>query len=371
MSAVLAFSRGNPRVAAAVAPNDPRANAAVTASEPTIGTNAVDEARLEAAYVLLGRAPLAPEPFLLAGIAALGDGGARDAEPLLVEARRRNPRLRGARFALLELYLRQNRAREAGTELAVLRRLVPQMETVVVPQLAQLARDRRTAAELLAVLRQDPALHEAVLAALAENGSDPELILSMAPQRTTRSAPWQQALVNRMVQDGQVGRAYSLWARFLGIAAAPGGRGIYDGAFRGEPGAPPFGWALATTEAGVAEMSRGALEAQFFGRENVTLASQLLMLPQGRHSLRFQVEGDAVGDDGRLVWRVQCKDRESPLVELPLRDIGSAPQRRSVTFNVPATCGAQWLRLVGEAGDIPQTQTIIVRNLEVTRESRP
>jgi hypothetical protein len=368
-SAVQALGKRKPQLAAAFAPSDPRVNAALVTSELPIGAENVSKTAIAAARSLVPRAPLAAEPFLIHGIAAVKKGKAKEAEALLREARHRNPRLRGARFTLLELYLRQDRVREAGTELAVLRRLVPELEAVVVPQLANLVRGRGSSAGLLEVLRQDPALHEAVLDEMAKSGADPDLILSMAPRRTARSARWQQLLLNRLVEEKQVRRAYTLWASSQGIAAIPGAKGVYDGAFRGEPGPPPFGWTLASTGAGVAEISRGALEGQFFGREDVTLASQLLMLRPGRHSLSFQVAGEARGDDGGLSWRIQCTDSEATLTEIPLSGTGAASRSLSATFNVPAGCEAQWLALVGEAGDVPQMQTVTVRDLQVKRES--
>jgi hypothetical protein len=366
ISAVQAIVRASPQAAAAVAPNDPRARAAVAASELPMGGGAVSEASIDSARASVRQAPLAAEPFLVLGLDALNEGSAKRAEALLLEARHRNPRLRAARFALLELYLRQNKLAEAGTELVVLRRLVPRIDTVLIQQLAGLVRDRGSAATLLTIFRQDPGLHEAVLAAMVEKGADLDLILSMTPQRMTRDAPWQQALVNRLISRGDVRRAHDLWLRFSGLPASGGEKGIHDGAFRGRRGTPPFGWALAATEAGVADISKGALEVQFFGRENADLASQLLLLSQGAHRLRFEVEGDVTGDDGGLSWRILCEGNQRAVAEIPLRDINSGTKQVSTAFKVPAGCGAQWLRLVGEAGEFPQTRSVTIRNLEVT-----
>ncbi len=89
------------------------------------------------------------------------------------------------------------------------------------------------------------------------------------------------------------------------------------------------------------------------------------MLRPGRYRLRFRAEGSAKGDDTRLAWRVTCRSGSPVLLELPLRDITAAPRTIGGDFTVPASCGAQWLRLVGIAGEFPGTQSVAIGGVEI------
>ena len=64
-------------------------------------------------------APLSSTPFAIDGALALRAGRYGEAEPLLVEARRRDPRDRGVRFLLADLYLREGRMQASVRNLSL------------------------------------------------------------------------------------------------------------------------------------------------------------------------------------------------------------------------------------------------------------
>jgi hypothetical protein len=369
-SAVDALVGGAPAAAAAAAPDHPEVRLAIAVGDIDLGAGTIQPQQQRAAAAALARAPLADEPFLLAGLAAISAGRAAQGETLLEEARRRNPRLRPARLFLLDRYLREGKVDEAGIELAALRRLVPGVADALVPQLAYLVRDERSGAGLIRILNRDPDVQQAVLGQLAATGADPDLILRIAGTGrlapTRDGLPWQNALLQALIARGDMVRAVRLWRTFAGLPAGPDDKGVHDGRFQGLPGGAPFNWSLTSSSVGVAERTPApALQIEFFGRETVNLAQQMMTLRPGRYHLQFHVEGDAKGDDSRLAWRVLCHGSDAQLIEVVLRDVTAAPRTLGGEFTVPANCPAQILRLTGIAGEFPGTQVAAMTDLQV------
>lgn len=326
----------------------------------------VDDQLLARAVAVAHDRPLAAEPFVFAGLRALQAGNLAGAERAFLEARRRNPRQRLARLMMVGVYLSQNKVAEGSSEIAAVVRLVPRAGEVLVPELARLALDPRAADAVVEAVGADPLMGQ-VLERLAAQGAQPEVLMRLAARQprlpSGAFAPWQERLVRRLTETGDVVRARSLWLRFVGA----GDRRplVYDANFAGAAGPPPFNWSLVSSNVGVAERVRGpALEAQFFGRVAGQLATQLLMLPPGRYRLSFQAEGSANGQGSRLAWQVVCREGGAPLLDLPIRDVNYTPRDFAGEFAVPASgCAAQWLQLVGIAAEFPSTQTARITGL--------
>jgi hypothetical protein len=234
-----------------------------------------------------------------------------------------------------------------------------------------MVREPRTGTALLKVLAHEPELQQSVLAHLALSGADPDLILGIAASSpATAGSPeglhWQRALLSRLVEQGDLQRAHRLWRSFAGLAPSDGGKGVHDGDFRGAPGAPPFNWQFSTGAAGVAErIGTPALQVDYYGRENVGLATQLLMLKPGRYRLQFRAEGDASGEGSQMLWTVTCTGSKAELLSLPLRDVNFSPRTLSGVFTVPAGCAGQWLKLNGTAGEFPKGQNVTISQLQI------
>ncbi len=316
------------------------------------------------------REPLSAEPYMFFAMQALEQQDLARAERLLVEARRRDPRLRLARLALLGVYLQTNRVAEASEEIAVIVRLVPRAEQLLVPELARLAASPATADAVVAAVGDDP-LMAAVIVRLAQQNVDPEHLLRLAARQPSAagSSPtsWQATLLDTMVRRGEVRRAHGIWRRLVGISGtAPL---LYDPRFERRPGPPPFNWALSGSGAGVAEPAAGgALDVEYYGRASAPLASQLLALQPGRYRLAMRAEGSANGEGSRIEWNVACAGSGAVLAASPLREISYNPRDVAVEFTVPASgCEGQWLRLQGVAAEFPTTQAVKISELSLQR----
>ena len=375
-SAVDALIRRNPVAAAVVAPDHSRVKIALAMLEFRLNAGRVTESSRKGAYSALARAPLSEEPFLLAGIDALAKGDEQKGEALLTESRRRDPRSRTTRLLLLDRYLRANRTSEAGVEIAVLNRLIAQAAQVLVPELARMISDPKTGNALIGLLRDDPAMRDAVLEKLASGGAEADLVLRVAQSTGAggRSGPapaWQSALLSKLVEKGDVQRAHQLWRAFAGASDADGRAAPYDGNFRGLPGPAPFNWQFLSGPAGVAERTQTqSLDVEYYGRQRAALASQLIVLQPGRYRLSFRAEGDATGQGSRLAWIVSCSGGTGvQLIEAPLERVGSTPKMIAAAFTVPASgCPGQWLRLTGIPDEFPTGQSATIADLRIGPE---
>jgi hypothetical protein len=370
-----ALARRNPYAAASISPGDPRIALNLAMTEFRLKQGAVTPAVAERAIGSLQDAPLAEEPFFLAALAALVRGDEAAAEPLLVEAKRRNPRSRATRILLLDRHLRAGRVRQAAAEMSGVSRLMPATRSVLVPQLARFAGDPKTSGVLAEILRSDPELKRSLLEHLASSGAEPDIVLRLAgneagPAANGQSPAWQQQLLSSLVNKGDVAGAQALWARFAGVTA--GGAAVYDGQFQRRPGPPPFNWQFASSAAGVAEPTKSrSLQVEYYGRADAELASQLLTLPPGRHQLRFKAVGDTPERGSSVSWRLVCHPSKVEIASVPINKLSYAPRTIGSAFVVPPSgCSGQWLRLVGMPAEFPTAHSITISDLQIGKAGR-
>jgi hypothetical protein len=372
-AALEVFSRNNPAVVAALAPNDPRVTTGLAGIEFGLRNGAVTPATTRRVAETLKDLPLGHDPFFFAGLGRLVGGDERAALPLIREARRRNPRSRMARLVYLDQVLRAGQVEEAAIEIAALTRLVPEAGRVLVPELGKYAVDPRTAPALIQALRPDPKLRNAVLEQLARSGADPEAVLRLAasgpPSPESEGVlDWQRLLLTALIEKGQVARARGLWSQFSGVGAEQSRQSVYDGGFRGLAGPAPFNWQFTESSAGVAELTKApALQVEYYGRAEAELAGQLLQLGPGRHALSLAAAGNAPKSGGGIAWVLTCLGSKAPIATLPIANLTYAPKRLAASFAVPANCPAQWLRLIGTPAEFPAAHSITLSDLRIDK----
>jgi hypothetical protein len=370
-SAADALAKESPYVATKIVPDDPRVVFEIAMTEfMTRGGLVTDRAKQRAMRASL-KAPLAEEPFLLAAVDALAKKDRARGEQLLLAARRRDPRSDMTRLLLLDGYLRSNRIIEATDEMSALTGIAPRAGGLLVGELARLAQEPATRSGLEKALRKNPGFRDRLLEHLANNNAEPDLILRIASNvpaaRGAGPAPWQGRLVTSLADRGQIQRAYQLWRTFFAPKAAEKKVGVYDGSFQGLPGSGPFSWSFPASPAGMAERTPSrTLQVDYYGRDNAELANQLLMLPPGPHRISIRVEGDAEGEGSKLSWRIECQPSKAQLADVVLRKLTYAPRVVAANFTVPASgCSAQWLRLIGTAGEFPKGQNATISAVQI------
>ena len=360
---IAAFGEKEPLVATAFWPGHPdilASSAMLAVAHAAVRGDPVPEETTKILRELSRRSPLAPEPFLVAGASALRLADYARAEQLLLAARQRDPRSEAARYLLTELYLRQGRELPALEELAALRRLMPSSASALAPALAQYAKSAGASARLRKVLGSDPELESLVLTELASDHANVSLILSLATDRNrSASTPaWPQRLIASLVQAGEYKRAHDLWRTFAPASETSGGLSVFHRSSSGSP----FAWSFADGSAGAAEPRNGKLDVVFTGRDNVALASRIVLLPPGLYGISLRVKGDL--PEGEAVsWSVTCMRDSRRLANIAITRTGALKSR----FEIPATCSAQRVELKGLGLTYPETAEFEISSFKVKR----
>lgn len=309
---------------------------------------------------LAATSPLSAEPFLVAGATEVRNGNYGVARRLLVHARERDPRSAAARYLLSDLYLRQNQLAPALQEVAVLRRLAPSISGPLIKALAEFIRLSGATKEVRGVLDSDPELENMLLTELATEPRNAAVILQLArPHRSSDRIPsWHQRLVASLVEAGEYGRAFLLWRRY-----APRGDAATDiSNFERSSLPSPFTWTFSESSAGSAAPDGNALQIFFTGRQNLTFASKLAMLPSDTYGISLRVSGEPPAE-GNVSWSVTCLPEGKQVAQLPVSDAGQV----SLRFEIPADCVAQKLELKGFGQVFPETAEFTISDFRVRR----
>jgi tetratricopeptide (TPR) repeat protein len=371
---VSATAKRNPDIAERVWPSQPQLNFALAMAEigraAAAGKASMPASALRRAEQASNRAPLAIEPFLIKGALAQTEGRSDLAERLFVEARRRDPRSPAARYFLAERYFVTGRVSAGLNEFLALARLVPGGSQLVVPGLAQYARTPEAIAHLRTIFAANPEIGQAVLAELASDASNADLIARITgPQLAGNGdmpAPaWQARLLDSLIQRGEFVQAQSLWSRISGIRPA-NPPSLINPSFARINAPPPFNWTFGSGGFGVAEPADGGqLRVIYYGRESGDLASELLLLRPGQYRIAMKVSGDASGASG-LEWSIACEPSKARVATVPLGAATPAGNMISAKFAVPAEdCRAQWLKLSGAPKDVAKSEQATIGGLEL------
>lgn len=361
------YAEPRPAKAALVWPGHPSVILASGLAE--VGTAAasaqpVNPATIRRMLAAAAKAPLAPEPFLVRGVEAQVAGDETLAFRAFREARSRDPRSIAARYFLADHYLKTGQAPQGLTELSALTRLVPQSLEGIAPHLADFARAPDGAANVRVLLKDQPQLEPLLLNQLAADPNDTALALSLwSGRHTEQDRAWQERLVNTLVTAGRFQEARSAWTRFDPRAKRAGE--LVDPQFEGRA-LPPFGWTLTSGAAGVAEPEAGGrLNILYYGRDNLVLASQLLLLKPGPYRMSMRVSSVSPSAKS-LAWTVRCLPLARDLAAI---DFGSAKGGTlTATFTIPPQgCEAQRLELSGTAPDVPEQADLSIAELRLTR----
>ena len=316
------------------------------------------------------RDPLNDAGLIVGALHSNSEGRFSEALRLLELARKRDPRNSITRVMLLEGYLRQARAKEVVTELAVLERLSPGATQKLLPLIVGLAENASTREATMQGLRGSP-IDYPVMRALAERQADPTLIMSLRPVLTAgqvRSDSAQQqvsGLIDPYLSAGQWAEAAALWGHFYARQPDTLGR-VTDPAFSGVPG-PPFGWQFVRNDGGLVEQGEGGLQIVHFGRKGWIVARQALLLKPGTYRLGYTL-GRESGTPPDLAWRVDCAQSGATLLDLPFQRENFLGVAVTDTFTVPTeACPAQWLALAARVGDTTETRTAVIRSVKISR----
>ena len=358
-AAVTRFADAKPEMAGEFWTNHPAAE--ISRSMVEIAKAARDHRAVpSSAFALMNdaaaKAPLAPEPFLVAGIQAQLGGDNAKAQRAFEAAQWRDPRSLPAAYFLADRYFATGNLDRGLAEVAALARLAPNGPAGVGPYLAAYARNPANWPALRRLFRNNPRIAEPALVNLAVNVQTiPALLALLDPRESAAQAAWLAPALKTLTEAGQYAKARALWARASGVKSNPL---IYDSSFSDEAAPPPFNWSLTSSAVGLAEREAGGrLHLVFYGRQDGILATQLLLLQPGSYRMSMKLSGDS--DNAKsLVWSIWCDNAAMPIGSVTL-DAAT----RGWRFDVPQGCDAQWLKLSGASADIPEQADVTIGGL--------
>lgn len=374
-AAVEAYGRKAPAVSASVAPAHPEPQLGLAMQEFRKNRGEVSPASLDRAYDALGSYPIADEPFLLAAVTELAEGNRPRGYRLLEEVRRRNPRSRIAHLLLLDRDLRVGRVESAVDQITVLLRLFPRSGEVLIPELAKMAVQPATQASLREVLKSRRGLQNDVLSQLVKNGERATVILTFADNTDSASnanLTWRGLLVDRLVSEGKATEAYRLWRRFMRMPPTDEVKVVHNDDFRTVPSGYPFDWRFSANETGTAEIApERFLQVEYYGRQDTTLAKQILILTPGRYQLKLAAKGNAPAEGSSIRAVVTCESGSQAIVDTPLKVVGETLRQIAIDFVVPeAGCSHQSLVIAGRSGEFPKHQSLSLHRVQIEEATR-
>lgn len=364
-----AYATRNPEKVAVVWPSHPSVILASGLAE--VGASAAAAQPVNPATVrrMLGastKVPLAAEPFLVRGVQAQVAGDSSLAQRAFLAARQRDPRSVAARYFLADHHLKLGQTQQGLAEISALTRLVPSILGEIAPQLAAFARMPGGREQVGKLLRDQPQLEPWLLNELAGNPTDANLTLSLWSGRSTdRDRAWQKRLIDSLVSAGRVEQARAAWSRFNPRIVRTSE--LIDPKFE-QQAMPPFGWELASGAAGIAEpQGGGQLHILYYGRDDLVLARQLLLLKPGAYRLALRVNG-AQFSAKALSWIVRCTSSSREIANISFDII--KPGALAVDFDVPPHgCSVQSLELQGKAPELPEQVDLTISDLSIARRT--
>ena len=304
-------------------------------------------------------APLAPEPYLVAGIAAQSSGDEALAGRLFEAGLARDPRSRAGLYLLADHDQRIGRSDLAMAELGLLASLSPGTGQAIAERLAGYARQPGAAAQIRMIVARQPGLREFLLNRLASDPANDALVVAIAGPVTAADAHavWPALLARQRVERGEVDRAVAVWAASGGLV--PGeARALANALGPRASDRPPFDWTLASGAAGTAEgVPGGGLHLLYYGRDPLTMASRQLLLEPGRYRLKWRVTA-ASGDVTAIGWRLACVPGNRPIDQAPL-----TAGRMARELVIPLECRAEQLAFAAVPGELPATTEATVAEL--------
>jgi len=338
----------------------PGSSSALAWGADDILASAEGEVDLQAAEELATRALLV-SPLEVSALRTLGlvadQRGAEDrAGILLSQVARRAPRDRRAHAWMFQRKIRAGDYDGGLSHIDAVLRTRPSLFPDLAPVLISFATDPAAFQTLATYLETNPPWRGSLLNMLpaeAENtaGLFP-LYASLEEGPTPPVASELSPLLNRLIRDGEIDRAYLFWLQFIPEERVSDASALYNGHFGYPISGLPFDWQIRqvrgaqTDVADTGEGGQQALRIRFFGtRVPFQHVSQLMALAPGDYQLRGQTRPTGLETPRGMQWVVRCGSQELGASE---RISGSLPwQDFSFAFTVPPDpdCRAQTVQL--------------------------
>lgn len=281
--------------------------------------------------------------------------------------------------------LKQEKYPEVMERLDGLVRATPALRYKLYDVIATFAQSAGSRPSLVDHLAKDPPWRKDFFSYLPRSSIDTLTISTLITDlRATTSPPQVNELtpfVSKLIADGAVDQAYTLWLNSLSEAQLARAGYIYNGNFETRLGQlGPFDWIIVpiknvvTRSVSTTSNDRGTVLEVAFANSQGSYRNlyQRLMLPAGRFVLTGQYWANNLENDRGLVWRISCETPSQP-------SLGESPTMKGtrdwgpfeMDFTVPDSgCASQLLRLELTARaklDLRATGILRFDNLRIER----
>ncbi len=331
------------------------------------------------AAAALAAAPLAAEPFFGAateGFRVKGSSGSRHDAALLREALVRDPRNREARLLLLRHAIGGGDLREAIDQLAILRRLTPEMVEQLMVAIGTALTTPRQIDEAVGAMKPHPELYHPFMIGFNRALKPAPLatrLISDLPPEALVNPDVRGLAITEMVRVQAFAQGRQLWdARYgsKGVGRGAGGL-LHSPDFADLASPPPFNWELMENETGVAERAKGqaGVDLSYYGRSPGALLRQLATLRPGAYTATVTYRNES-GTPGVIALQIVCP--VGMLGQAMLDGKVGAEATARIAFTVPSgDCGGQYFQLAGLSEEDRSPLDSHVTSIAVTTGSRP
>ena len=317
--------------------------------------------------------PLSTEPILFAALRYFPTKeslGTAEAEPLLREVLRRDPRSRAAHLLLLRRAAAAKRINAALFHLSRLKQLEPDVVGQLMRTLGAQIKSTEAADQVAEALSAHVELIDGIAEGVANGTASPDVVARFAtdlPRAALADGAAASVLIDRLVRDGNISQARSLWGELNELSPKDYGEPVYDSKFSQKGSSPPFGWTYYENESGVAEWKGpGSVYVEYYGRRSGTLLSQTLALFPGRYRAIAAVSPQAPEVDS-LALQVSCVGGEPVLAQAQMIPHGTSDDALVIEFQVPRSCPGQVVAIVGLPHERRVGGAITLHQLSVKR----
>ncbi|MBS0237894.1 MAG: hypothetical protein JSR89_05675 [Proteobacteria bacterium] len=330
--------------------------------------------------------PLNAQAFELLGVLSAADGDTISASKFMKAAAARSLRRPAALYWLLRSSLSANDIAGATDRADALLRIRPDLISGVTPALAQIAAMPAGTERLLATLSKGPPWREKFFRGLngQTNSADAplKLLLGLVHSEHPPAPNEIGTYLRYLIDTKDYERAYVSWLELLPPEQLDDAGLLFNGGFRFRPSGLPFDWMIERSHGALTEIisaqeaiDMNALSIEFGGgRVDFRPVSQVLVLAPGRYRLDGISKGSLKGLRG-LKWRIACIQQPSrALAESKAFLEGSSDWTDfSLSFEIPASCRAEIIRLILDARSASETMvtgSMVFARLRILRDDK-
>jgi len=308
--------------------------------------------------------PLAAQPFVDMGMAALQAGQMARANSLLAEAERRDPHDLAPRVGRVAMAAQTGSLRLVGSRLENVALLDADTAAKMAQRLAARVPGPEEAGDLARALGHAPGLAAATLAGMggaARDGGVVSAFVGALPPKVLHDPELRRVAAIEFARLRDYVRARAFWPGPNGVGP------VYSPDFADLSAPPPFGWQVMQSPAGAAEKDpQGGVALSAYGRDSGVLLGQMLTLAPGawRIGLTYQALSP---QGGVMALRLRCVDDGAVINEKPLEGGDGERVTGFVAQVPPERCEGQWLEVVARPVDGQAHQDLRALRMKVAR----